>query len=273
MVKVLMDEEKPDILILQETKTVDASFPNDAFPDHNCYIYGQPQYNGVAILVKKELIVTLCEPIKLNQEQARCIRVGIGDIFVYSVYVPCGEGAPSVQEYKAEFLSSLIYHLKEYRDKKMIIAGDFNVALTDADVEFPSKFANSPLCLPRFRNLMNELIASVNLIDTKLNNKDYTWWHYFGYKQYRRGLINEMQSGGVRIDYIFCSKNLYDQFYGSILNFSSESRSVSQLPYSVSLKKYRDMEISDFIKGKEIIVKPSDHAPLAICLPHIFAEN
>ena len=50
-------QSSPDILLLQEIKTQDISFPYENFQNigYNSYVFGQKSYNGVAIISKKEL--------------------------------------------------------------------------------------------------------------------------------------------------------------------------------------------------------------------------
>ena len=52
-----LDQSQPDITLLQEIKSVDASFPRELFEDrgYNVYCHGQKSFNGVAILSKKPL--------------------------------------------------------------------------------------------------------------------------------------------------------------------------------------------------------------------------
>ena len=47
-----LKEAKPDVVALQEIKTVDESFPREAFEalGYNCAVHGQKSYNGVALL-------------------------------------------------------------------------------------------------------------------------------------------------------------------------------------------------------------------------------
>ena len=50
-------QSNPDILLLQEIKTQDISFPYEDFKSigYNSYVFGQKSYNGVAIISKHEL--------------------------------------------------------------------------------------------------------------------------------------------------------------------------------------------------------------------------
>ena len=47
----------PDIVMMQEIKTQDETFPYDDFSslDYECHVFGQKSYNGVAIISKKKL--------------------------------------------------------------------------------------------------------------------------------------------------------------------------------------------------------------------------
>jgi exodeoxyribonuclease-3 len=50
-----LKEASPDVVCLQEIKTVDENFPREAFEalGYNCAVHGQKSYNGVAILSKR----------------------------------------------------------------------------------------------------------------------------------------------------------------------------------------------------------------------------
>ena len=54
-IKEVLEEMRPDIVGLQETKVIDELFPHDFFNEFGYkyrFILGQPSYNGVAILSK-----------------------------------------------------------------------------------------------------------------------------------------------------------------------------------------------------------------------------
>ena len=56
-----LEGARPDVLCLQETKCTDERFPVDAFLElgYNSVTFGQPTYNGVAILSRRE-----CEDVQ-----------------------------------------------------------------------------------------------------------------------------------------------------------------------------------------------------------------
>ena len=47
----------PDIVMMQEIKTQDETFPYDDFSSlgYECHVFGQKSYNGVAIISKKKI--------------------------------------------------------------------------------------------------------------------------------------------------------------------------------------------------------------------------
>ena len=63
-----INEAKPDILLLQEIKTQNETFPYDNFSDlgFSSYVYGQKSYNGVAILSKKNYLKLKIILLKIN---------------------------------------------------------------------------------------------------------------------------------------------------------------------------------------------------------------
>ena len=52
-----LKQAEPDVLCLQEIKTVDEGFPREAFEalGYTCAVHGQKSYNGVAILSKRPM--------------------------------------------------------------------------------------------------------------------------------------------------------------------------------------------------------------------------
>ena len=91
-------ETQTDIVLLQETKTIDDNFPAMEIEDlgYNIAIHGQKTYNGVAILSKFPLDdIQKGLPGNEADEQARYIEavatVGESAIRVASIYVPNGQ--------------------------------------------------------------------------------------------------------------------------------------------------------------------------------------
>src|SRR5260221_4600961 len=83
----------PDIVLLQETKVVNESFPYEEIGDlgYNVKVNGQKAYNGVAILAKRPIEDVIYKlPGNEEDQEARYIEAVVGDIRVASIYVPNG---------------------------------------------------------------------------------------------------------------------------------------------------------------------------------------
>jgi len=201
-----LKETSPDVVMLQELKCTEENFPAQMIEDagYNFACFGQKTYNGVAILSKSSI-----EDVKLefygnpNSLQARYIEADsyLGkDLYKFiCVYVPNGQDIDSDKfVYKLEFLRSLYYHLKELVDneQKVIIGGDFNVALTDLDV-FDPRLDGQVCYHPAERELLRKII-NLGFVDIfrDLNPQisKFSWWDY------RAGAWP--QNKGMRIDYL-----------------------------------------------------------------------
>src|SRR5579871_1761557 len=89
----LLDEQQPDVLCLQETKTPDEFFPDEAFAAHgyaHIHIHGMKGYNGVAIISRVPLDARAIRH-SCDKEDCRHIMAGLpGGTELHCVYVPAG---------------------------------------------------------------------------------------------------------------------------------------------------------------------------------------
>ena len=74
-IKEYLKKFSPDVVLVQEIKTEDKTFPYDEIKllDYECYVFGQKSYNGVAILSKKKLSNIKSDTIKDKNKQSRII--------------------------------------------------------------------------------------------------------------------------------------------------------------------------------------------------------
>ena len=230
IVEKFVEEFEPDVLMLQEIKCMKESFPYSAFPGYNSIVYGQKSYNGVAVLVSKKYSVFEAEPIDTGPKDVRMLKVNTELGCFISVYVPNGAGSVEREEFKKSFLRKIATVVNECRGDRLVIGGDFNVALTDEDVQFPTKDRlESVLCREDFRAEMRHMLEKCALNDY-LGEGRYTWWDYR--EPYK----------GLRIDYVL-------------------SRGVPGLQSVIA--KYRRMKLEIFDEeSKLFLVGPSDHAPV-----------
>ena len=65
-----LEDEQPDVLGLQETKTIDENFPRSAIEERGYYIQyaGQKTYNGVALLSREPVteVFLIFPPLRIR---------------------------------------------------------------------------------------------------------------------------------------------------------------------------------------------------------------
>ena len=116
-------EATPDVVLLQEIKTVEENFPAMEIEElgYNCAVHGQKSYNGVAILSKHPLSeVSMGLAGDKNDNQARYaeawVEAGDDSVRVASIYVPMGTAVGDKKfDYKLNFLDRLITRFEKIR--------------------------------------------------------------------------------------------------------------------------------------------------------------
>jgi exodeoxyribonuclease-3 len=211
-----LSERKPDVVCLQETKCVDDAFPREPFErlGYNVAVHGQKTFNGVAILSKLRLDeVTLGLPGDDQDDHARFLEATLstahGVLRVASIYLPNGN-PPETDKY--QFKIKWMDRLLKYTDERLkleeplILAGDYNVIPTPADVHDPAAWANDALFLPQTRAKFRAL-ANLGLTDAIRAVSDdkglYTFWDY------QAGAWQK--NWGIRIDHLMLSPQAADR--------------------------------------------------------------
>lgn len=209
----------PDIVLLQETKATEDTFPffDLKIAGYNAYIAGQKSYNGVAILSKeplKDVQVTLPD---LSEEptQARFIEgVLPNGIHIISVYVPNGnppqnDSADQTRlAYKLKWMEALNQYTAHLirQNQPLILGGDFNVIERDTDVYKPEAYRTNALMVEPVRTHFAALsgLALTNVI-RKFNPQEHT----YSFWDFQRGAW--YKNNGMLLDYLFVSDNLSER--------------------------------------------------------------
>jgi exodeoxyribonuclease-3 len=232
-----MAEQKPDVLCLQETKTVDAGFPADELAAAG-YVHqlirGQPTYNGVAILSKHPLEQTTSNfTFAPTDEQARLVSAVIAGVRVVDVYVPNGHEVGSDKyAYKLDWLARLRAEIDGLGGEQLLVCGDMNIAPADGDTHDPFAAEGQLLCSKAERDALLHLQAA-GLTDVWRHRNpfatEFSWWDYraSGFRK----------NHGFRIDHHLASQALLARVKG--------------------VKIHRD------VRGWD---QPSDHAPVSLDL-------
>ena len=211
-----LDEAAPDVALLQETKTPDASFPAGAFEErgYQCAIVGQKSYNGVAILAKYPLSdVASALPGDTADRQARYVEAwveaGKGGLRVASIYLPNGNPADSDKyPYKLAWMARLCDHAARLleAEEAVVLGGDYNVIPAPGDVYDPQAWRDDALfrlaTRKRFRRLVNlGYTEAFRALHGEAGR--YSFWDY-------QGRAFEADRG-LRIDHLLLSPQAADR--------------------------------------------------------------
>jgi exodeoxyribonuclease III len=229
-------DKQPDVLLLQETKLADAAIPTAEIKEagYEVATHGSGQWNGVAILSKvgiEDVVRGFDSEPGFPDPEARAISATCGGLRVWSVYVPNGREPDSPHyQYKLGWLAALRDALAAdlATGLPVVVAGDFNVAPTDADVWDAKAFVGSTHVTAPERDALARILAAgfTDVVPTPMKGP-----HPFTYWDYRAGMFH--QNMGMRIDLVYASAGV-----------TVESA-------------YVDREAR---KGKA----PSDHAPIVV---------
>ncbi|MET0835872.1 MAG: exodeoxyribonuclease III [Thermoleophilaceae bacterium] len=235
-----LDERRPDVVCLQETKLADDAFldllgTELEARDYAVALHGEAAWNGVAILSRvglDDVVAGVAGAPGFPHPEARAVSATCGGIRVVSVYVPNGRVPDSEHyQYKLAWLASL-REMVAAGPEATIVCGDMNIAPTDDDVFDPDAYIGQTHVTQPERAALQEL-QSLGLRDVVRdrwpNERVFTYWDY------RAGMFH--QDLGMRIDLVLASPPVADRVQAAWVD-----------------RKAR--------KGKG----PSDHAPVIIDL-------
>jgi exodeoxyribonuclease-3 len=212
-----LSEAEPDIVLAQEIKSTEETFPRADIEDlgYNVAISGQKTFNGVAIFSKRPIDDLVTElPGDPSDEQARYIEAQIGDLRVASIYLPNGNPAPGEKfDYKLAWMERLYAHVQtllSHDDEAIVLGGDYNVIPADEDCYDPPAWADDALARPESRRLFRALMH-LGLTDAfrALNPEPnvYSFWDYQGGAW--------QKDFGIRIDHLLLSPHAADRLSAS----------------------------------------------------------
>ena len=200
-----LDERRPDVVCLQETKLTDDAFAELlgtelADRGYETATYGERAWNGVAILSRvglEDVVRGIEGGPGFPDPEARAIAATCDGVRVVSVYVPNGREPDSDHyAYKLAWLASLRGIVAD-APEATVVCGDMNIAPTDDDVFDPEAYVGQTHVTPPEREALAGLQA-VGLHDVVRdhwpNERVFTYWDY------RAGMFH--QDLGMRIDLV-----------------------------------------------------------------------
>ena len=203
-----LDERRPDVVCLQETKLADAAFDELCGTEFEARGYevaahGEAAWNGVAILSRaglEDVVAGIDGAPGFPNPEARALSAVCGGLRVVSVYVPNGREPDSDHyRYKLAWLASL-REMVAAGPADTVVCGDMNIAPTDDDVFDPAAYVGQTHVTPPERAALAELQA-LGLRDVV--RERWPGERVFTYWDYRAGMFH--QDLGMRIDLVLAS--------------------------------------------------------------------
>lgn len=208
-----LDERKPDVVCLQETKLTDEAF--DALLGEELEArgyavarHGEAAWNGVAILSRVGLggVATGVPGAPgFPHDEARAVSAVCGGVRVYSLYVPNGRVPDSEHyRYKLAWLAALRDTLGDRGADEaddVVVCGDMNIAPSDADVYDPAAYVGETHVTAPERAALVELQSALDLRDVV--REHWPQERVFSYWDYRAGMFH--RDLGMRIDLVLAT--------------------------------------------------------------------
>lgn len=242
-----LDDAKPDVVLLQEIKSVDESFPTEIFEErgYNVETHGQKSFNGVAILSKHPLEdVTRGLPGDDSDEQARWIEATVvgekNAVRICGLYLPNGNPVELQSDgtavpggkyaYKLDWMARLQARAETLLAEEIpfLMAGDYNIIPQAEDAATPDAWREDALFRPESRAAWRRLL---NLGLTEAFRARTQGPGHYSFWDYQAGAWN--RNNGIRIDHFLLSPLCADML--------------------------RDCQIDKNVRAGE---KPSDHVPV-----------
>lgn len=201
-----LDERRPDVVCLQETKLADGAFDELlsgplAERGYEVAVHGEGQWNGVAILSRAgldDVVAGLPGGPGFPHQEARAVAATCGGVRFVCVYVPNGREPDSDHyRYKLDWLRTLRDVVAAGDPASTVVLGDINIAPADDDVFDPAAFAGHTHVTAPERAALAELQA------TGLHDVVRDRWpgeRVFTYWDYRAGMFHK--DLGMRIDLV-----------------------------------------------------------------------
>lgn len=210
-----LNAAQPDVVCLQEIKSVDAAFPREMFEAMGYVVetHGQKGFNGVAILSRLPLTdVRRGLPGDDADDQSRWIEAvvtGTRPIRVCGLYLPNGNPAPGPKfDYKLAWMARMEARVRALlaSEDPFVCLGDYNVIPQPEDAKKPEAWVTDALFLPESRAAYQRIV-NLGLTDAfraiTPGPGHYSFWDY------QAGAWE--RNNGIRIDHILLSPQAADR--------------------------------------------------------------
>jgi exodeoxyribonuclease-3 len=206
-------ESRPDVVCLQELKAADAAFPHVAIAEagYGAVWQGERTWNGVAILARGRAPILTKQRLDGDpgDSQSRYIEAAVSGVLIASLYLPNGNPQPGPKfAYKLAWFERLIARAAELiaAGVPAVLAGDYNVVPTDADIYATRSWKKNALLQPAARKAFRRLVDQgwTDAIRALHPTEPmFTFWDYFR--------DHWPRDAGLRLDHLLLSPPLADR--------------------------------------------------------------
>ena len=201
-------KESPDVLCLQETKAYPDQLDSSVIsPSSYTTYWNNPSrkgYAGVAVFVKKKAVSVKKDfSVRSFDTEGRALILEMDEFVLLNIYFPNGRMGPDRLEYKLEFYDRFLKFADGFKNRNLVICGDFNTAHKEIDLARPKENKMFSGFLPAEREWMDKFVSHGYVDTFRHFNKEGTQYTYWDYKTAAR-----KRNVGWRIDYFFVTEEL-----------------------------------------------------------------
>ena len=203
-------DTQPDVVCLQEFKAETSAFPLAEIEGagYGAAWIGQRTWNGVAILVRdgEPVVTRRALPDDPADTQARYIEAAVRGVIVASIYLPNGNPSPGPKfAYKLAWFERLLAHADTLMAAgvPVVLAGDYNVVPTEADIYQPNSWKGDALVSPEARAAFARLLDQGWTDALRAVHPEGAPWTFWSYLRNRWP-----RDKGLRIDHLLLSPDL-----------------------------------------------------------------
>lgn len=220
----IVEELRPDVICLQETKVPDELFPTDlparlGLP-HAAY-RGMKGYNGVAILSRIPLMSHEGVPDWCGKQDCRHVGVTLqlpsGNLDLHDFYVPAGgdvadRDANPKFGHKLDFVAeATAWFAQAPQRTRTVLVGDLNIAPLEHDVwshkQLLDVVSHTPVETKALTSWLETSFVDAMRHFTPADQKLYTWWSY-------RNRDWKVADRGRRLDHVWVTPDLVPALSG-----------------------------------------------------------
>jgi exodeoxyribonuclease-3 len=209
-----LQQHRPDVLCLQETKCEDQAFPALILQSSGYHVQyrGMKSYNGVAVLTRTppDAVFYGFDDELPEIDDVRLMRVVFKGIPVINTYVPNGFKINTPQhQYKLNWYARLKTYFQQYLspEQPALWCGDMNVAPEPIDVHSPEKHLRHVCFHQSVRNAYKDAVSwgFVDVFRHLYPDKQlFTFWDYL-----RPSSLDKNK--GWRLDHILATRGLAEK--------------------------------------------------------------